>query len=132
MTAPSGARKARLIYTWNEARAKARAYGFSTQQEFVDYECAGTYQLPKNADEVWAEEWTSWDDFLGVRLGFDQARDIARTCLAGGHGVDSEEKYLELMRGKTIGDDELSSRLPLRPDLYYKAEWVSWQDFLGL
>ena len=84
MTAPSGARKARMIYTWNEARAKARAYGFSTQQEFVDYECAGTYQLPKNADEVWAEEWTSWDDFLGVRLGFDQARDIARTCLAGG------------------------------------------------
>lgn len=52
--------------------------------------------------------------------------------MAGGHGVDSEEKYLELMRGKTIGDDELSSRLPLRPDLYYKAEWVSWQDFLGL
>ena len=124
--------KARKLYSWSEARRKARTYGFTSQQEFVEYECAGSYQLPKNSDEVWADEWTSWEDFLGVPLKFEEAKAVAR-ALARDKGVNSEEAYLELKkRANGISDDDMASRLPLKPDLYYRADWTSWDDFLGL
>ena len=123
--------KARKLYTFAEARRKARTYGFTTQDEFIEYECAGTYQLPKNADEVWLEEWTNWDDFLGVPLTFDVAKEVVRQVLVKERGVDSEDTYIALIKSGDISDDELASRLPLRPDLYYKSVWTSWDDFLG-
>ena len=123
--------KARKLYTFAEARKKARTYGFTTQDEFIEYECAGTYQLPKNANEVWLEEWTNWDDFLGVPLTFDVAKEVVRQVLVKERGVDSEDTYIALIKSGDISDDELASRLPLRPDLYYKAAWTSWDDFLG-
>ena len=126
------AAKARRLYTFAEARKKARTYGFATQDEFVDYECAGTYQLPKNADEVWSEEWTDWDDFLGVPLSLDVAKDVVQQVLEKDKGVDSDEAYIALIKGADISDDDLASRLPLRPDLYYKSVWISWDDFLGI
>ena len=124
--------KARKLYTFAEARKKARTYGFTTQEEFVEYECAGTYQLPKNSDEVWAEEWTSWEDFLGVPLTFDVAKDVVRQELVEKRGLDSEEAYMAMIKSGDMCDDELASRLPLRPDLYYKSVWISWGNFLGI
>lgn len=60
----------RKLYTFNEARKIARSMGFHSQDEFVDYECAGSYQLPKNVDELYATEWKGWGDFLGVPFYF--------------------------------------------------------------
>mmetsp|Transcript_27994 Transcript_27994/g.52116 ORF Transcript_27994/g.52116 Transcript_27994/m.52116 type:complete len:225 (-) Transcript_27994:198-872(-) len=122
------ARKKRL-YPFSEARKIARGHGFQSREEFVEYECAGAYQLPKNPDVVWKDEWKGWDDFLGAILPFDEGREVARRDL---DGVRSAEEYQALMRGKSISDDELASRLPIRPELYYKNEWISWDDWLGL
>jgi len=130
----SAAVKARRLYSWTDARRKARTYGFTSRQEFVDYECAGSYQLPKNADEVWADEFTDWEDFLGVPpRNLEEARAVART-MARDMGVRTEEAYLEMKKegGDAISEDDAASRLPLRPDLYYKADWISWDDFLGI
>jgi len=114
------------LYPFEEARKIARGHGFESKQEFLEYDCAGAYQLPKNADEVWSEDWTSWDDFLGVPLSFEQGREVARTLQ-----LASQEEYLKLIESKTIKDSELASRLPYRPDLKYKQEWQSWEDWLG-
>jgi len=125
--------KARKLYTFAEARRKARSYGFATRDEFLEYECAGTYQLPKNCHEVWSEEWTDWDDFLGVPLTYDVAREeVVPRLVKEEVGVESEESYIEFIKSGEMCDDDLASRLPLRPDLYYKAEWTSWDDFLGV
>ena len=124
------ATKARKLYTFAEARKKARTYGFTSEEEFIDYECAGTYQLPKNCHEVWSDEFTDWDDFLGVPLKFNEAKHLVRQTLVKEKGVESETSYVELIKSGKISDDELASRLPLRPDLYYKAEWISWDNFL--
>ena len=72
------------------------------------------------------KDWRGWDDFLGVILSFDEGRKIAREL----KGIDTEESYLELIKSKTISDDDLASRLPYRPDLKYKDEWLGWDDFL--
>ncbi|KAL9182316.1 hypothetical protein ACHAXT_012968 [Thalassiosira profunda] len=118
--------KSRRLFSFDEARRIARGHGFDSKDEFIEYTCPGAYQIPKDADVVWKESWRGWDDFLGVSLGFKEGRTVARAL----KGVDTEEAYLELMRSKTIPDDDIASRLPFRPDLKYKSEWKGWEDFL--
>jgi hypothetical protein len=48
------------LYPFQEARKIARGHGFSSKEEFVEYSCPGAYQLPKNAEEVWSDEWKGW------------------------------------------------------------------------
>ncbi|KAL3766050.1 hypothetical protein ACHAWU_002765 [Discostella pseudostelligera] len=122
-------RKSKRLYSFQEARRIARGHGFDSYEEFVEYTCPGAYQIPKDANIVWKEEWRGWDDFLGLPLSFPEARIIARSL----SGISSEESYLELMKNKSssISDDDIASRLPYRPDLKYKTEWMSWDDFLN-
>ncbi len=125
--------KKRALYSFVEARKIARGHGFASRQEFLDYDCAGAYQLPKNADEIWSQDWTSWEDFLGVPLEFLQAREVARKKVgpASQYKVSTEEQYLELMKQKVFDDGDIASRLPYRPNLKYKTKgWISWDDFL--
>lgn len=116
--------KAKKLYPFTEARRIARGHGFSSQQEFLDYECPGAYQLPKNPQEIWAKEWQGWEDWLGVPWHFEKGRAIARTL-----GVSSEVEYIRLYKENKNKDGD-ESRLPYRPDLYYKSEWQGWDDFL--
>ena len=120
-------KKKTRLYQFEEARKIARGHGFESKQEFLAYDCAGAYQLPKNADQVWSEEWTSWEDFLGVPLSFAEGRQVARKL-----NLESKEEYLKLLESKTIKDSDLASRLPYRPDLRYKQEWQGWDDWLGI
>ena len=115
----------KALYPWREARRIARGHGFSSKQEFIDYECPGAYQLPKNPDEIWKDDWISWEDWLGICLDFEQGRDVARKL-----NVKTEEEYLKLFTEKLIDDDDIASRLPYRPDLKYKSEWQGWDDWL--
>lgn len=104
--------------------------GFHSQDEFVDYECAGSYQLPKNVDELYATEWKGWGDFLGVPFTFEEAKAVAR-----GLGCLNKEDYLQLKeqrKSEKCTDDNDIFRLPYKPDLYYKQEWTSWEDWLVL
>jgi hypothetical protein len=116
------------LYPWREARRIARGHGFQTKQEFIDYECAGAYQLPKNPQEVWKEDWTNWDDWLGIVWDFETGREIARRGLVN---VQTKEDYMKLFHDKLLDDDDPACRLPYRPDLKYKAEWQGWEDWLG-
>ena len=122
--------KKRAMYSYSEARKIARGHGFDSMTEFLDYDCAGAYQLPKNPDEVWTEEWTNWDDFLGITFSnFEEARDVARTRL---EQISTEEEYHNLFKEKVLDDDDIANRLPYKPDLKYKNQgWVSWEDFLS-
>ncbi|KAL7509188.1 hypothetical protein ACHAXN_006233 [Cyclotella atomus] len=122
----TASRKSKRLYSFDEARKIARGHGFSSRQEFIDYDCAGAYQLPKDPDLVWKDDWRGWDDFLGVPLPFEEGREVARSLV----GVDTEEDYMNLIKSKTIPDNDAASRLPYRPDLLYKKEWISWEDFL--
>lgn len=118
--------KRKRLYSFIEARRVARGHGFTSKQEFIEYECAGAYQLPKNADEVWRDDWKGWNDFLGVRWNFEEGKEIARKLK-----LQSEEEYLEFSREKKANEDDPASRLPFRPDLLYKEEWQGWDAWLG-
>jgi hypothetical protein len=119
--------RAKAMYSFADARRIARNYQFTTKEEFLEYSCPGAYQLPKNPDQVWADEWKGWDDWLGVTLDFEHGRQVARSL-----GLKSKEEYAELFQSKRIHDSEEASRLPFLPDKVYKDQWQSWDDFLGL
>mmetsp|Transcript_13431 Transcript_13431/g.20392 ORF Transcript_13431/g.20392 Transcript_13431/m.20392 type:complete len:186 (-) Transcript_13431:303-860(-) len=166
-------RRQKRIYSFEEARKIARSHGFTSEAEFKDYECAGSYQLPKNVDEIYTQtnEWRGWDDFLGVPLSYKEGRSIVRTL-----GIVNKEAFLHMKECKSksesksetenkngngngnkrqskltivkasasatstvtststavVVDHDLIYRLPYRPDLYYKKEWISWEDWLGI
>jgi len=120
------ATKSRRLYSFDDARRIARGHGFDSKEEFLEYTCPGAYQIPKDADVVWKDDWRGWEDFLGVTLSFEEGRKVAIAL----EGIENEEDYLNLMKSKTIPDDDPASRLPYRPDLKYKNEWLGWDDFL--
>lgn len=113
------------LFPFEEARRIARGHGFSSKEEFVAYSCPGAYQLPKDPDKVWSDEWKGWEDFLGICYQFDEGRTVARSLI-----LPSKEEYLKLFEEKRIKDDDPASRLPYRPDLKYKEEWKGWDDWL--
>jgi hypothetical protein len=117
----------KAIYSFTDARRMARNYQFNTKDEFLDYACPGAYQLPKNPDQVWPTEWRGWEDWLGVRLDFEIARQIARTLK-----LNNKTEYMELISSNTIHDNDDASRLPYQPDKIYTKEWISWDDWLGI
>jgi hypothetical protein len=121
----SSAQERIRLFPFEEARKIARGHGFSSKEEFVAYSCPGAYQLPKDPDRVWSDEWKGWEDFLGICYPFEDGRAIARSLL-----VESKEEYMKLFEEKRIEDNDPASRLPYRPDLKYKDEWKGWDDWL--
>ena len=63
---------------------------------------------------------------MGVPLSFEEGRKVARALKE----METEEAYLNLMKSKSIPADDVASRLPYRPDLKYKDDWMGWDDFL--
>ncbi len=53
-------------------------------------------------------------------LLFEEGREVARLL----DGIDSDGAYLEYVGGGTAPDDNAASRLPHRPDLKYRANWL--------
>ena len=61
-----------------------------------------------------------------MALSFEEGREVARLL----DGIDLDGAYLEYVGGGTAPDDDAASRLPHRPDLKYRADWLGWDDFL--
>lgn len=135
----------------------ARAMGLSDLEEWQEYSCPGAYRLPPNPNEVWADEWLGWDDWLGTPYSYEKAQEVVRAA-----GLRSEQAYhlfkqvnrrpskslspapwTSHARGVVdsvadnqglLGDEsecDLAERLPAQPDRYYKREWQGWGQFLG-
>ena len=116
------------ICSFTEARRIARGQGFEHKEEYTEYSCPGAYQLSKDPDKVWSQEWNGWDDFLGIPYqNFEHAQTIAESL-----GIRSQEEWLRLFEQKKFDDDEPAVRLPYRPDLYYKLEWNGWEEWLNI
>lgn len=55
-----------------------------------------------------------------------KGREVARAL----DDIKTKDDYLNLIRSKSLSEDSTASRLPYRPDLLYKINWISWDDFL--
>ena len=109
--------------TFDECRKKARLMGHRCE---ADWREVGVPKYsPSRPDDMFPDEWLGWDDFLGVRRPYEDARKLARTL-----GVRSELAWsaYAVSFAPVLAD----LRLPARPSLAYGDAFRGWDDWLGL
>ena len=82
--------------------------------------------MPNRPDEMYAEDWVSWEEFLGISRTYDEARQLIRILKIG-----SMDKYTAFVKADSKRAEGL--RLPLKPEIVYRDKgWVSEKHFLGM
>lgn len=116
---------ARTYYTsLSAAREAAKKLGVTTSREYW-HECKRDPSLPYHPDRHYPD-WKDWADYLGGSSG--EYVPYANLKLASSAvvalGIKSEREYIR----NYLSDN----RLPENPAAYYKDDWVSWDDFVGV
>jgi hypothetical protein len=117
----------RLIpYEW--ARQEAMKLGLRSREEWDDYLQDGrVYQnkyLPSRPDEMYADDWESWDEFLGIMRGYEDARYVVQKVLQ----IKSMEEYQAFVAADAKRAEGL--RIPYKPEIVYKDKgWISSSHF---
>lgn len=73
---------------------------------------------------MYAPEWESWEEFLGIMRSYEETKNIATSLL----GLKSLDDYLIFVKCNAKRAEGL--RIPVRPDLYYD-EWIDEESFFG-
>lgn len=86
--------------------------------------------IPNSPEWIYKNQWTNIHDWLGITkkefLPFKEARKVAHE-LAKQIPLSSYNQWIKFPK------EELYKKgLPAQPEYYYKKEWISRQDWLGL
>ena len=125
---PNGAK----LIPWKTARAAVQRLGFKEQDEWEEWVMDNKpgitsrhhWLMPDEPDVAYVE-WAGWDDWLGVPLGYNEAREVVKKL-----GVKSQEMWWAYSREHA--DELLSLRVPSRPHLHYKGDWKGYDRWLSL
>lgn len=120
------------LIPWPMARAAAQRLGFRHHDEWLEWvennkpgiTSKFNWLMPDEPNRAY-EEWTSWDDWLGVPLSYEEARQAVAEL-----DVRSQEAWWAYSREHS--DELLSLRVPSRPHLYYRDEWKGYDHWLSL
>eukprot|EP00586_Coscinodiscus_wailesii_P016663 CAMPEP_0172502452 /NCGR_PEP_ID=MMETSP1066-20121228/160161_1 /TAXON_ID=671091 /ORGANISM="Coscinodiscus wailesii, Strain CCMP2513" /LENGTH=257 /DNA_ID=CAMNT_0013277711 /DNA_START=21 /DNA_END=794 /DNA_ORIENTATION=+ len=120
----------RRTIPYEKARIKAMSLGLRSKADWDDYladgkKIHGPY-LPNRPDEMYPDDWISWEEFLGVMRPYDEARDLVVTVL----GLTCMDEYEAF-----VGDDVKRAeglRIPAKPHKVYKGKgWRGFDHFFG-
>lgn len=105
--------------------------GVNSSRKFEAYKREGKYlprNFPRKPDEYFKKTsvWKGWSDFFGKEgmssesnyLSYEEAAKLCKRI-----GIKNSIEYRTWKNRP--------SRLPARPDQYYKSKWDSWPEFLG-
>jgi hypothetical protein len=82
------------------------------------------WYLPDHPDEVYIEEWLSWDDWLGVMRPYDEAVRVVSAL-----NITSQQQWWTFTSGEARLLQQL--RVPAQPHIFYK-EWGGYDEWLSL
>ena len=104
--------------------------GLRSKSEWDEYVADGKRfhgpYLPSKPDEMYAEDWISWDEFLGLMRPYTEAKE-----LVGILGIKSKAEYDEFIKDDTKRAEGL--RIPKTPEKVYKEKgWISYDHFFGV
>ena len=120
----SWTKRYRQLLPYEYARNRVMSWGLRTREDY-QAEIKGPY-LPRHPDQMYASEWVSWDEFLGVMRSYDEARYIVRSVLQL-KTMDEYQAFVQADRKRAEG-----LRIPAKPDIVYKNKgWISGDHFLG-
>ena len=114
-----------------EAREFVRSLKFKVNEEWRTWSKskARPSDIPSSPELVYKNEWVNWGDWLGtgtvatkdiIWLPFVKARDYVRNL-----GLRDLREWTVWARSK-----DRPANIPITPIKVYKAEWISWADWL--
>ena len=120
----------RKLIPYEKARQSIMEMGFTCKQDWDDYMADGKVYhgpyLPNHPDEMYADEWVSWDEFLGLMRPYDETRELVQTVLK----LQNLEEYTRFIDEDPKRAEGL--RIPLKPHIVYKDKgWISFEQFFG-
>jgi hypothetical protein len=120
----------RRLLPYERARRTAMGLGLRSKEDWDEHledgkEFRGPY-LPSRPDEMYAADWVSWDEFLGVVRGHDDARRIVQHVLQ----LRTMDEYRAFVSADAKRAEGL--RIPARPEVVYRGRgWVSEHHFFN-
>ena len=118
----------RRLLPYEDARRRMLALGLTSKEDWEDYmemHNPGPY-LPRRPDEMYVDDWVSWDEYLGVMRPYEDARYMVQSVLR----IKSRDDYESFVKADSKRAEGL--RIPARPDLFYRGKgWTSWAEFVG-
>lgn len=120
----------RRLFPYETARRSVMDLGLRSKEEWDEYVADGKPQhgpyLPNRPDEMYAEEWESWEEFLGLIRPYNETRSIVRHILQL-KSIEEYESFVESHRTRAEG-----LRIPAMPSIVYKDQgWTTDEDFFG-
>lgn len=117
----------RKLNPYEKVRARVIHFGHRSKDDWDDAASSGQLgqYVPTYPDEMYAPEWVSWDEWLGLMRSYDDTKNLATNIL----GLKSLDDYLLFAKSDPKRAGGL--RIPARPDLVYKDEWIDEESFFG-
>lgn len=123
-------RRYREHFPYEYAHRQAMDLGLRNKEEWEEYIQDGkVYHGPyliSRPEEMYADEWVSWEEFLGVMRPYQEVRDLVRNVLK----LRDLEEYTQFVRQDPKRAELL--RIPLKPHLVYRDQWTTSEDFFGV
>jgi hypothetical protein len=117
----------RRLNPYERARSRAIGHGHRSKDDWDDAVSSGQLgqYVPSHPDLMYATEWVSWDEWLGLMRKYDETRYLA-TCVLGLRSLEEYTAFVECDVKRAEG-----LRIPARPDSYYEDEWTDEEGFFG-
>ena len=115
---------------FEDAKIFIQNQGIQTSTEFQQWSSSGQrpQNFPSNPNLVYKDQWTDWYNFLGTKkianrnwMNFENAKTFIQK-----QGIQTSTEFR-----KWIQSDQRPKNFPSHPDITYKDQWTSWQNFLG-
>ncbi|KAL3817573.1 hypothetical protein ACHAXA_010592 [Cyclostephanos tholiformis] len=115
----------RRLNPYERARSRVISFGHRSKDDWDDAVSSGQLgqYVPSHPDEMYAIEWVSWDEWLGLMRTYDETRYMATNVL----GLKCLGEYTSFVECDAKRAEGL--RIPARPDIYYEDEWIDEQSF---
>jgi hypothetical protein len=121
--------KYRKLFPYENARATAMSLGLRRKEEWDEYlsdgKCYGAY-LPSRPDEMYRDDWVSWEEFLGIMRDYIETQHIVQYVLQ----LQNIDEYKAFVKADPKRAEGL--RIPAIPNIVYKGKgWDSFDSFFG-
>lgn len=118
------------LLPYEKARKRAMSLGLRSKDEWDEFVSNGKKEhgpyLPNHPEEMYANDWISWEEFLGCMRPYDQARFMVQNVLK----LKDMDEYMTFIEEDTQRAEGL--RIPYIPDKVYKDKgWISEDHFFG-
>jgi hypothetical protein len=94
----SWSNKFRQQFPYETARWSVMELGLRSKEEWDEYVADGKVYhgayLPNHPDQMYARDWVSWDEFLGLMRPMEEAQDLVQNVLK----IHTMEEYRRFIR----------------------------------